>query len=117
MEVTIKNNVRPHGDTFDIRPLNELVTIPRAAIYTIWTYDSSSEKNPYPLLYVGQSGNLEERLDKSHHKYQCWVSHAISNTLLAGYWLTPSEQYSADKRKQLESDLIAAYKPVCNDKA
>lgn len=110
MKVTISNNGRE--DNFNIVPINQLVTVPRAAIYTVWTYIPSTGQ--YPLLYVGQTGNIGERLDTNHHKYPCWINDAINNELYVGYWMVPSDQYSVDQRLTLENALIEAHKPTCN---
>jgi hypothetical protein len=110
ISLTIKNNDRE--DRFNVNPFGQGISIPMAAIYTIWTFNPKTGQ--YPLLYVGQSGNLEERLTSNHHKYSSWFEHAVQG-LYCGYWLLPTDQFSKEQRFALESDLIRAHKPICND--
>lgn len=98
-------------ESFDIFPLQSVNSISRAAIYTIWTHDSVSDK--YPLLYIGETGDLGQRIDKNHHKYQCWLNHAVAG-LFIGIRLMPSSIYTQQQRKNEEQRLISLYNPPCN---
>ncbi len=105
-------NITIGADAFDIQTLSSDILLHKAAIYTIWTFDSSIQK--YPLLYVGETGDLEERIGPSHHKYQCWLNHA-NRGLFIGIWWMPTQIYSKEQREKEEQRLIQAYKPVCNN--
>lgn len=66
--------------------------------------------NTYASLYVGQTGDLDDRLSnpKSHHKWECVSSegatHICAHTNAGG----------EGNRKTEEADLIAALNPPCN---
>ncbi len=98
-------------DSFDIYPLQLGIPVRRAAIYTIWTYDPNIQK--YPFLYVGETGDLAERLDQNHHKYQCWLNHQVQG-LFIGIWLLPTDKFTPAQRKSEELRLISAHNPICN---
>lgn len=100
------------SDSFDIVPLDEANLVSRAAIYTIWTHDPIQDN--YPLLYVGESGEVEVRLTSSHHKYNCWIKNVIDG-LYVGIRSMPSFLYAKEQRKAEERGLIKGYKPICND--
>lgn len=61
----------------------------------------------YDVIYIGQTGNLAERFD-DHHKTWCFTNHAKSHI---GVQVEPSEK----RRLAIEQDLIANYRPPCND--
>lgn len=105
MEITIGN------DSFNVLSWDQLNTLNRAAIYTIWTYDPKTRR--YPLLYVGETGDVESRLS-NHPKYKCWTDHKIEG-LYVGVRLMSSDRYTKEQRKTEEQRLIKVYKPVCND--
>jgi hypothetical protein len=100
------------GDVFsDLAPLNNAALVSRACIYTIWTM--SDIPNQYTLLYIGQTGDAQARLDKTHHKYSSWTQH-MNNGLFVAFQLLPSNQYTIEDRLRIESTLIYKYQPVCN---
>jgi hypothetical protein len=88
----------------------------RAAVYAIMMKpDSKNKPNTYRILYFGESSNLSERgFYRSHHKYDCWIREAGSESnLYIGIHLMPNS--TAEDRKKVESTLISQYNPVCND--
>lgn len=104
-------NITIGTDSFDIYPLQS-VNISRAAIYTIWTFNPVI--NRYPLLYVGETGDLGQRIDANHHKYQSWIDNAINNALFIGIKLMPTTLYTEQQRRTEEMRLINAHNPICN---
>jgi len=58
-------------------------------------------------IYVGQTGDLSERFE-DHHKMPCIKKNGANCICI-------HVESNASKRTEIESDLIAAYKPVCND--
>jgi len=101
------------GDTFqDLTNLNQISLLSRACIYTIWTMNAN-DANQYTLLYIGQTGDAQTRIDKNHHKYQSWVNNAIRGLFVA-FLPMPSSQYTSAQRLQTETALIQRYRPVCN---
>ena len=58
-------------------------------------------------IYVGQTGDLSARFD-SHHKAACFQLHGRR---YIGVLAESSEQ----RRLAMETDLIAAYHPPCNE--
>jgi hypothetical protein len=80
-------------------------------LYAIMVFDATCTPLPYRLIYVGETGNLAERVCRSHEKYPSWVRaaggrqlfvafHAIENSLL---------------RRAAEQRLIGHYRPACNE--
>lgn len=101
------------GDVFqDLTPLNNINLLNRACVYTIWTLTSTPDR--YNILYIGQTGQAQTRLDQNHHKYQCWQTHNV-NGLYVAFLPTPSVQYTESQRRQIETTLIQKYNPVCNN--
>lgn len=100
------------GDTFYSFGLLAGNYINRACIYTIWTGNGIA--NQYNLLYVGETGDAGTRLDKTHHKYQSWIDHAINGLYVAFWWL-PSAQFNELQRYAIEAKLIRRYNPACNN--
>lgn len=88
----------------------------RAAVYSIMIKpDPTNKPDTYRIIYFGESGNLSERgFYKVHHKYQCWLQQAKSesNIYIGIYKMPESTQ---EQRTEVEQKLITQYKPVCND--
>lgn len=105
MTITIGN------DSFDVISLSQLNGLHRAAIYTIWTYDPQAGN--YPILYVGETGDVDTRLDSSHHKYQSWKANEVSG-LFVGVKFMPSNLYTKEQRLVEEKRLIDTHNPICN---
>jgi len=97
------------SDSFDIQGWKAVPDIPRAAIYTVWTKNPSTGQ--YPLLYIGESGDLGQRISTDHHKYNEWVRNVIDG-LYIGYKLMPTTLYSKEERFAEESRLINLYNKV-----
>ena len=71
-------------------------------VYTVLRRDTDG----YAVIYVGQTGDLSERLE-DHHKAWCFDRHRRSHIGV--------RQDSAEKsRLATEADLIANYRPPCN---
>lgn len=98
-------------DTFTVYNFGTGVNV-QAAIYTVWTYDINTGK--YPLLYIGETGDLAQRIGTSHHKYSCWINHSTGNMLYVGIKPMPSSIYTREQRMAEELRLINLYKPLCN---
>lgn len=96
---------------FDIQPLSIVKFLDRAGIYSIWAknYDNQT----FTMIYVGETGDFEQRLDESHHKYKAWLENA-RNGLFVSIYLMPTAQYSKEMRLATEQNLINQYKPICN---
>ncbi len=76
---------------------------PIGAVYTVLRRDPDG----YAVLYIGETGNLKDR-PANHHQTDCFDSHRKSHV---GVHLESSEQ----RRRAIESDLIANYTPPCNE--
>jgi hypothetical protein len=72
--------------------------------------DAAWRPQPYRLIYIGEAGNLAERVVRSHEKYESWrhaaggaqlfvAFHAVEGTLI---------------RRVREKKLIEHYEPECN---
>jgi len=62
----------------------------------------------HTIIYVGQTGDLSERFD-NHHKVGCFGRHSANRICV-------HVQGNEQTRLAIESDLIAAYNPPCNEK-
>lgn len=90
-------------------PIGEWDPPKKAALYLILTKDDGR------IIYVGESGNLEDReFWKEHHKYNCWlrVAGAEKNLAIAFHPMLNSTQ---DQRKELESNFVRKLHPPCSD--
>lgn len=88
----------------------------RAAMYAIMMRpDPINKPDTYHILYFGESSNLSERgFYRSHHKYQCWLEKAGSESnIYIGIYAMPSS--TQEQRTEVEQRLVAQYKPACND--
>lgn len=102
--------IKTKWHSFEVYPLNQIQLLNKAGIYTIWTknYDDS-----FTILYVGETGDFDHRLDKSHHKFPDWVQNN-RNGLYVHIYFMPIDQYSEDVRLATEQNLIKLYNPICN---
>lgn len=73
------------------------------AVYAITRRD---DEGRHAVIYVGQTGDLSERLD-GHEKEPCF------ELFLANRTCTHEDDYE-DSRRQKEADLIEKYSPRCN---
>ena len=81
-----------------------------AGLYAIMVYDATWRPLPYRLIYVGEAGNLAERVCSSHEKYPSWVRAASGGQLFAAFHAVVRES----ARKTAERQLIEHYGPECN---
>lgn len=73
------------------------------AVYSVLKKNTNGR---YNVLYVGQTGNLDERFD-NHHRADCFTRNGRTHI---GIHLESSEQTRLSK----ERDLINHYNPPCN---
>ncbi len=93
---------------FDVYPSNTSWDDGFACVYYISkrTPKSDGSGNHTPI-YVGETSDLKDRL-ANHHKQNCFDSH--------NYNAVSRHQLSNEQsRLRVESDLIAAFGPPCND--
>ena len=105
------------GITFDgPDPITQWDPPYRAAVYAIMMRpDPENKPTTYRILYFGESSNLSERgFYRFHHKYECWLNEAGSESnLFIGIYLMPNS--IAEERKRVEQRLVSEYNPKCND--
>ena len=90
-------------------PVEEWNPPKKAALYLILRKDDGM------IIYVGESGNLEDRdFWRGHHKYNCWVRVAGAEKNLA-IALYPMVDSTPVQRKELESSLVRKLQPLCAD--
>ncbi|MCH8010076.1 MAG: hypothetical protein IIC91_14575 [Chloroflexi bacterium] len=67
----------------------------------------------YEAIYAGEAGDLADRLDNpnSHHKIGCIRAEG------ATHLCTHTTEGAPQARRDEESDIIARWKPPCNDQA
>jgi hypothetical protein len=82
-------------------------------LYAILVPDAAAKPRPFRVIYFGESGELAKRVRPSHEKYPDWVREAGgAPTLFVSFHTMIGGQ---NERVALESELIAHYKPACND--
>lgn len=74
------------------------------ALYAVLRREVSGQ---HVVLYVGETGDLNTRFD-NHHKQACFDRNRKTHI---GVLL----ESSAQRRLAIEADLVAAYRPTCND--
>lgn len=88
----------------------------KAAVYAIMIKpDPKNKPQTYRILYFGESGNLSERgFWKSHHKYECFIKEAGSESnLYIGFHAMPGS--TEDQRREIEKKLNDQYNSNCKD--
>jgi hypothetical protein len=61
------------------------------------------------ILYIGRSGDVDERPSSKHHKYRSWHGQLEENEILYFSFA------NTDDEKRAEAALIYKIQPVCND--
>lgn len=84
-------------------------------IYVILTDDIGATPRPFRALYFGESENLWGRATAAHENYPAWSQAAgIFRRLYRAFHLMHGS--TQRQRQAVETALIAAYKPPCNQK-
>ncbi|MEW8701853.1 MAG: hypothetical protein AB2601_20525 [Candidatus Thiodiazotropha sp.] len=99
--VTLKG-VSGRSYDFDVYPWGTSFK-PVGAVYTVLKRNGTN----FSILYIGQTGDLSERLD-NHHKRPCFDRNGKTHI---GIHLESSEP----SRLAIETDLVRNYSPTCND--
>jgi excinuclease UvrABC nuclease subunit len=84
-------------------------------LYAILVYDPSCTPRPYRVLYFGESENIQTRATSNHENYSHWRTQAgpLARIYRSVHPLSSSTKL---QRQQVESALIAKYKPKCNER-
>lgn len=79
----------------------------------VYAIMGQTQPNTYTILYFGESGNFDERINVFHHKYDCWKRQAgsISNIYFGLHGMANS---TTNERLTLEAWLIQKHSPTCN---
>jgi len=80
-----------------------------AAVYVIICVD---DDGTWQVLDVGETGELGDRLE-GHEREDCWRDNCPGNNIWVCVYYTPSDQYSGEDRKQIESMIRKQYNPPC----
>lgn len=88
---------------FDVYPWGQKFN-PVGGVYLV--LKKSSLQPNYAVLYVGQTGDLNERFD-AHHKKQCFDRNAKTHIGVRG-------ENVEQVRLGIERDLLGNYKTACN---
>ncbi len=88
----------------------------KAAVYVI-AYREDPKENPttYSIIYVGESGNLDNRGFSNHHKKQCWLDHVDNDEGRLAVYLHLMPNSTEEERKKIESNVKAKRNPPCSD--
>ena len=93
---------------FDVYPSNTSWNDGFACVYYISKRVHKSDgTGNHTAIYVGETSDLKDRL-ANHHKQSCFDGHDYNAVSIH----QPSNEQS---RLQIESDLISALGPPCND--
>ncbi len=89
--------------------------------YTYWIYRKGTSFHASPAnyvftketqahmpIYIGETGDISERFD-NHHKMPCIERNGATHICVH------KSGDDGDVRRKEESNLVAKYKPVCND--
>jgi len=88
--------------------LEKVDLLDRACVYAVLC----KEREEYGIVYIGETGEIGTRLS-GHERSGCWKRNCGNSLYVAIYW-TPSDQYSPEKRREIEKELIDRYDPSCN---
>ena len=95
---TYNFNIYPIGTSF--KPLSGVyIFLKRTVGYAF--------KTDYKVIYIGQTENFDNRLDKNHHRYECIMRNNATHIGI----LTIK---GINERLNIESDLISNYPTPCN---
>lgn len=78
-----------------------------SAVYVVTKRSKSGDTYSHSIVYIGQTDNLKKRFE-NHHKQDCFDEQG-ANTLCV------HQESSEKQRLAIESDLIEAKNPRCND--
>jgi len=81
-------------------------------IYAILVADNAWWPQPFRVLYFGESDNLAKCVTEKNEMYPQWLLQAAGAPLLVSIHTTP--RMKAQKRKEIESELVGEFQPVCN---
>lgn len=83
------------------------------AIMVIARYKNTKPR--YRIIYFGQTHDFSERLTKNHHAYDCFKkeSKKYNSEIFRGLYFM--EDSTEDQRKEVESELIQEFEPICNN--
>ena len=92
--------------TFEIYPIDTTIK-PVGAVYVFTSArPNANGGHIHNIVYIGQTGNLNERLSY-HHKEGCIDRNGANRICIR---VTPNES----DRLRIEADLIAKYQPPCD---
>ena len=87
----------------------------KAAVYVIaYRKDPDNDPNTYSAIYVGESGNLDDRGFSKHHKRDCWLKHVSNNEKRLAVYLHLMPESTGDERRKIEDAVKEKRDPPCN---
>ena len=92
------------GQKYQFTAYTLTATLPNSGGVYIFT---KQDGNQYNSLYIGQTNHLPTRIP-NHEKWDCVRRHGVNTLCIL-------ENSSAVSRLRIESDIIDAGKPPCND--
>ena len=105
-------NVNIAGRTFVCVRLAEAGFSDIAAVYVILCVSHGGQ---WPVLDVGQSGQLGSRID-SHKRKACWERNCVEKNIWVCIYKMPSHIYSAQDRRDFERQIRGQYNPPCGER-
>jgi len=110
MTVTLKG---VSGEEYDFDIYTDKGSLPRnSGVYALLCH-KHSEKHHYSILYIGEAGNVHERLTSGNHNGLKCAEKVCSNVLHFGVYDTID--LSRKERLEIEKDLTNKYNPPCNN--
>lgn len=83
-----------------------------AAIYVILCVGVEGKTT---VIDVGESGQLGSRIN-DHDRSDCWDKNCSNKNIWVCVYKTPSSEYTAQQRRDLEKNIRDFYKPICGKK-
>lgn len=73
-----------------------------------YVFAKETQPNSFKPIYVGETGDLNTRLD-NHHKMPCIIRNGATHIC------THTNNAGEDARREEEQDIISRWIPPCND--
>ena len=92
---------------FDLYPFIPEKFLKLACIYAVTRLRKQNDESVHDIIYIGETKNLKDRFIK-HHKATCMNDMKVNHIAI----LREENKFF---RENIESALIKAYNPPCND--
>jgi len=105
-------NVAIGGYQFACYPLSQARFVHGAAVYVVLCV---GEGGTWRVLDAGESGATGKRMD-SHERKPDWEKHCLNKNIWVCIYPMPSNRFTPQDRRNLESSLRQRYRPPCGQR-